>query len=134
MDKEYLLKLLSEFSLVIIRDNGIIFCSRDPTIRPILEAYYRLRDNLNGSIVADRVVGKAVALILCNYRPRLVFGGIMSNGAKNILEKYGVDHDYDVLVEYIRTKDGDICPFERLVENIFSPEEAVEIIRKKLGI
>ena len=130
----YLERLLQKYSLVVLDDESIIYCSTDSTIKPIVYAIRDLGAKLNGKIIADRVIGKAAALVIANVRPGYVYGLIMSIGAKTVLEKYNITYDYDELVSHIRTPSGEICPFEKIVENIEDPHTALKMIASRLGI
>ncbi len=134
MDRSHLRRLLEKFSLIILDDSKVIFCSKDNTIRPIVEAVIALGERLNNTIIADRVVGRAAALVIANTRPRFVYAIIMSGGGLEVLKKYGIRHSYERLVERILTPSGETCPFERLVSSISDPEEALRIISSRLEI
>jgi len=134
LDTSFLKDLLEEFSLVIIKNGGIIFSSKNKSIRPILDAYIQLGDELNMAIIADRIIGKAAALIICNTRPMLVYTLVMSKPALEVFKAHGVRYQYEELVENILDKDGNICMFERLLATVSSPSLAVSLIKKKFGI
>ncbi len=72
---DYLRRLLETYTLVIVKDNKIKFHSKDKTIRPIMDAVDTLRDELRNAIVADRVVGRAVVLVIANYPQFLYMPG-----------------------------------------------------------
>ncbi|MEM3699777.1 MAG: DUF1893 domain-containing protein [Candidatus Bathyarchaeia archaeon] len=121
-------KRLSEekgLTLTIAKNGEIIFETSSHGILGFLDAVEKLGDTLKGASVADRVVGKAIAL-LCVYKSvKMVYAITMSSEAKAFFEKHGVYHEWDELVENILDfKKAGICPFEKLATKISNPNEA----------
>ena len=50
-------------TIVIVKDGKVIFTSENKGIKPVCEAFNELKDELKGSSAADKVVGKAAAMI-----------------------------------------------------------------------
>jgi len=135
LEKNFLRKLLREYSLVIVDANReVLYYSNESGIKPIVEAVLSIGKQIDGNIVADRVIGKAAALVIANRNPMYVFGSIMSKSAEEFLRKRGINHDFDIMVDAIRAKTGELCPFERLVLEIDDPKEALKKIVKRLNI
>lgn len=89
--------------------------------------------NLAGYSVADLVVGKAAALLFAKCGIKNVFAKTLSRSGMEILERYGVCYEYETLAEKIVNRSGtDICPMEKALANTDNPEEAFEILKKKL--
>lgn len=63
---EYLSELMETgMSLMIYRDGVMLFSSRNNGIRPHLEAIESLgREALRGTIMVDKIVGRAAALLI----------------------------------------------------------------------
>ncbi|MCR8433329.1 MAG: DUF1893 domain-containing protein [Candidatus Korarchaeota archaeon] len=119
-------ELLMEYSLVIVDLNGkILYSSREDGIKPVVEAVVVAGGLIDNNIVADRIIGKAAALIIANRRPQLVFGTVMSKGAVNLLRDLGISYSFEKLVEVIKGKTKSICPFEEFVKDINDPKEAL---------
>jgi len=135
INKDFLRKLLKEYSLVIVNTHGeILHYSNKSGIRPIVEAVLYIGNQIDGNIVADRVIGKAAALVIANRNPIYVFGSVMSKPAEELLRRRRIDHDFDIIVDAIRARNGELCPFERLVIEIDDPKEALEKIIRRLNI
>ncbi len=126
--KEFLKK--KHLSLVIVKDGTTIFHSRSSGISGLLEAVEILRNDLNGSSVADRVVGRAAGLLLASSRVGVVYALTLSVEGLKVLEENKVPLQYEMLVPKILDKSGrDICPFERFSMTIGSLSEAYEKLK-----
>ena len=120
-------KRLSEKSLTlsIVNDSEVIFENASHGISGFLEAIEKLGNRLKGSSVADRVAGKAIALLCVYAEVEEVYAVTLSKGAKSVFEKHAVYHEWKNLVENIlRIDKTGICPFEKLVTEISNPKEA----------
>ncbi len=122
-------------SLLIYRDGEIVFSSAGGGIKPLLDAIDALgRGGLRGAIVADKIVGRAAALLTVYIEAAEVHASLISAGAKEVLREHGINFYFAEETPVIRGRDGaDICPFERLVQGVTDPEEAHRLIRAKLA-
>jgi len=112
-------------TLSIAKNGDIIFETVSNGISGLLEAIEKLLNGLEGASVADRVAGKAVALLCVYARVKAVYAVILSKRAKDVLEKYAVHHEWDNLVENILDVNKvKMCPFEKLAEEISNPRDA----------
>ena len=114
----------------IIGKNGM-FTSGKAGISPLIEVI----DNGNyfGCIAADRIVGKAAALLYILLEAKEVYGEVMSAEGERILSEFGIKHSYGQKVEYIRNRTGDgVCPMEMAVKDISEPVKALDAIRAEL--
>ncbi|MGB9756677.1 MAG: DUF1893 domain-containing protein, partial [Candidatus Bathyarchaeales archaeon] len=120
-------RLLKEkiLTLAIAKNGKIIFETSSHGISGFLEAVEKLGDMLNGASVADKVVGKAIAL-LCVYKSvKMVYAVTLSREAKAFFEEHEVYHEWEKLVENILDfKKVGVCPFEKLATEISNPNEA----------
>ena len=89
--------------------------------------------DLTGYSAADTVVGKAAALLFVKCAVKSVFAKTLSQGAKRVLERYGIACEYETLTERIINRAGtDSCPMEKAVADTENPEEAYALLQKKL--
>ncbi len=90
--------------------------------------------SLAGFSAADKVVGKAAAMLYVLLNVNEVYAAVISKPALETLEKYGICCEYGTLTDAIknRTNTG-FCPMETAVLNIENPAEAPAAIRKKLA-
>lgn len=107
-----------------------VYTSNLRGVRPLLEM---LETNVSGFCAADKVVGKATALLYCLLNVRAVHASVISQAALQVLQDGGIAVSWDSLVDYIKNRSGDgRCPMEQATENIDDPQEALVAIQKKL--
>ena len=124
----------SNATFVMIR-SGNTEASEMRGVAPILRLLREDRDALEGGYVADKVIGKAAALLLMYGRIKALYTKVISRHALSVLEGSGIEVVYDKLVPYVINRDGtDMCPMEKLVLGIENPEEAFEVLDQKLPV
>jgi len=117
-------------TLTIAKNGEIVFETYSHGISGFLEAVEKLGDTLNGASVADKVVGKAIALLCVYTNVKMVYAVTLSREAKKFFEKHGVYHEWDELVENILDfKKAGVCPFEKLATEISNPNEAYKRLK-----
>lgn len=122
---------LDGHTICLCRDGNCIY-SRDRGIAPMMN-FIESGLELGGYSVADVVVGKAVALLFIKCGIKSVFAKTISEYAKTVLERFGIEYEYEVLTDKIINRDGtDICPMEKSVINTDEPFAAYEILKQKL--
>ncbi len=101
-------------------------------IAPMLDFLSR-KIELSDFSAADRVVGKAVALLFVRAGVRAVYAGVVSEGALSVLDYYGIPCEYRERVEQIVNREGTgPCPMESAVRDTMEPCEAEQILRLTL--
>ncbi|HUS78375.1 MAG TPA: DUF1893 domain-containing protein [Patescibacteria group bacterium] len=122
-------------SLMVFRDDEVIFSSSSRGVAPLLEVVDAIGlEELRGVVTVDRVVGKAAALLNLYIGASEVHAMVISVGAERVLKEHGVECVYWEKADAIKEKDGVIvCPFERLVQDISDPAEAYVKIVEKLA-
>lgn len=112
-------------TLVIVKDSKVLFESKAPGVSAFLEALEKLGIQMKGASVADKVVGKAIALLCIYAGIKTVYALILSLKAKDVLEKHGVYFEWETIVDKILDVSGaDVCPFEKVAMEIENPKEA----------
>ena len=120
-------------TIAVVKGGRLIFSTSVPGLRAIFSALGALGSEFSGSSVADKVVGRAAALLYAHYGARAVFGATLSEGAAAVLRDRGIVFGFDRLVPEIKGRDGiEMCPFERAVMGIKDPREAVREISRLL--
>lgn len=112
-------ELLAEkdFTCVLVKGEEILV-SQKKGISPVLDLLNQKVD-LSGFSVADKIVGKAAAMLFCLAKIKKVFAGVISETAIEFLRENGIPFEYDIKTEKIINRKGDgICPMEKCVENI----------------
>lgn len=101
-------------------------------VRPLLELL-KSGEDFEGFSVADKVVGKASALLYCLLKVKRVYAPVISRSALEVLESHSIPCEYNRLVPGIRNRTGTgPCPMEAATANISDPKEAPEVLEKTL--
>lgn len=112
-------------TLSVVKEGQVIFEAKTHGVSGLMEAVEEFKDRLDGASIADRVVGKAIALLCVYVNVRAVYAATISKAAKVILEGNAVYLEWDGLVENILGADkSKTCPFEQLVDRIADPADA----------
>jgi hypothetical protein len=112
-------------TLSVVKQGNVLFETGSRRISGFLGAIEQLGVRLEGASVADRVAGKAVALLCVHAGIREVYAEVLSRKAKAVFEKNGIHCEWKTLVDNILdlNKSG-ICPFEKAAADISDPESA----------
>ncbi len=117
-------KLLDEgFALVIVKEGVVLYSSRERGIKPIYTAVSELGSELIGASLADRVIGKAAALLCKMAQFKSVYTNLISDSAIKVFNENNIRFSYRESCPFIinRRKDG-MCPVEKISLNIDSGE------------
>ena len=121
---------LLEKNYSIIASNG--YFSYDSGIRPVIDRINEKEDYFKGLEVADKIIGKASAMLLSLSGVKKVHAVVLSQAGKDIFDKYDVEYSFDELTDYIVNRKGDgMCPMEMTVKDIDDLREAYETLKKK---
>ena len=120
---------LSDCSVAVVC--GEFFCRKTGRgIGPVLELI-ETYGRIDGCRVADKIVGKAAALLFVKLGASEVYGSVMSRRAAEVLRERGIVPSYESLCEEIVNRQGTgCCPMERTVEEIDDPETAFSALRE----
>ena len=114
-----------ELTLVIVKNGEILFETDSHRISGFLGAIEQFGDKLEGAVVADRVVGKAIAFLCVYAGIRQVYAEVLSRKAEGVFEENGIPCEWKELVDTILNFDrSGVCPFEKAATNISDPEKA----------
>lgn len=101
-------------------------------VRPLLE-WLESEVDFRGFYAADKVVGRATAMLYCLLGVKGVHAGVMSEGAVQVLESHGIYAGYDRKADYIRNRTGTgQCPMEAAVAHLNDPNEGLQAVRQTL--
>ncbi len=116
---------------VVVKDNRIVSAESPLGIAHLIRLYDE--GILEGTFVADTIIGKAAAMIFDLAGVTGCYGQTMSDAAKKYLEEKGIDATYGERTKAIQNRKGDgMCPMEETVQHIENSQEAVEKLRKKI--
>lgn len=121
--------LLSSASTIAVVSNGEVFTSQERGVKPLLHLLKEKKDFLKGASVADKVIGKAAALLMVLGEIKEVHTLVTSEPAIKVFEKYNIPCFYDKKVDRIINRTGDgLCPMETLCIDVEEPKEAFQKI------
>ncbi len=130
-------KLLLEknCALIIVKNKEVLFETNASGIRGFLAALDKIGKKIEGSALADRIVGEAAAQLCAYSHVSEVYAVVMSHCGRDVLEKNHIHYEFENLVPHIlNVKHTDLCPFEKLVAGSKNPEEANERLRKGMSM
>ncbi len=120
-------KLLQKHSLVVYKDFDVT-CYDGKGIKPLMD--YLKKDTFKGAFVGDKRVGKASALLLAYGNVKEVYTPVISKPAIEVFKKNKIKFFAIKIVDNIINMNlTDICPMEKKVQNIDSPEEAYQLFK-----
>lgn len=121
----------SDYTCVLCKGENV-FASTDKGISPMMK-FIGNEIDLQGFSAADRIVGKAVAMLFVFAGIKAVYAQVISQKGLDFLHKNNIEVSYGEITESIinRAKTG-LCPMEITVEEINEPFEAYNAISKTL--
>ena len=131
---EKAIKILEEekdLTLVLVL-NKDIYKSSEKGIKSLLQLLNSGKNYLNYS-AADKIIGKAAAMLYKLLNINDIYGEVMSISAINFLEQNNINFKYKIKTnEIINRKGTGICPMEQTVLNIENTTEAKKLLENKL--
>lgn len=119
-----------DLSLCVVKEKEVVFESVTSGISGFLTVVEKLGRNLEGASVADKVAGRAVALLCVYAEVKAVYASVLSKKGKVVFEEHSVRHEWDQLVESVLDIDRvGPCPFEKLAIGISDPAKAYRKLR-----
>ena len=89
---------------------------------------------LTGFSAADKVVGKATAMLFVKCGVAAVHAGVISKAAEEMLARYGILYTFDTRTERIVNRAGTgMCPMEQAVWELEDPALAPGAIRAAMA-
>ena len=125
--------------------------TRDPELQALQEEFQQAQGDLalayrqfgqaqpgEDAALADKVIGRAAALLARLMGVRALYAPVISRGALEELNRAGIDAGCETTVEAIRNRAGTgLCPMEQLSKGVTEPEEmlarAEEFLAGKTG-
>lgn len=116
----------SKATLVVIAESGEEFTSEERGVKPLVYLLEHEPRILKGASVADKVVGKAAALLMVLGDIKEINTGVISTPAMEVFEKHNITYFFNKKVERIVNRKGDgLCPMETLCLDIEEPANAL---------
>jgi hypothetical protein len=119
-----------ELTLAIVKNGEAMFETHSHRISGFLGAIEQFGDKLEDASLADRVAGKAIALLCVYARIKEVYAEVLSKKAKTVFEQKGIHHEWKELVDNVLdlNKKG-VCPFEKAATSISDPKDAYKTFK-----
>jgi hypothetical protein len=112
-------------TLAIVKNGKLLYETDSHRISGFISAIEKFNSELQGASVADRVAGKAIALLCVYSGIGYVYAEVLSKKAEAVFEENGVCYEWKKLVDNILDmKRAGACPFEKLAADISDPEES----------
>lgn len=122
----------TESSLVYLTRDGHSEVSQKPGVAPLLELLSS-KDDCEGGAAADKVVGRAAGFLYVLIGCREVYAEVASQGAFDLLKRYGIALEADKIAPFISNREGTgHCPLEEAVKDDDEPASAYLHIQAKL--
>ena len=126
--------LKSTDSTIAVVSVDDVYTSQERGVKPLLHLLTEKKGFLKGASVADKVIGKAAALLMVLGEIKEVHTLIISEPAIKVFEKYNISCFYDKKVDRIINRTGDgLCPMETLCLDVDNPAEAFQKIIEKIS-
>lgn len=126
-------QLIKDECTSVVRKGDSVYFSKARGVKPLLNW---LDDKMvfNGYSAADKVVGKAAAMLYVLLSVSKIHAFVISKRALEVFAKSGIEVTYDTLVERIhnRTNTG-FCPMEEAVWEIDDLQEGLQAVREKVA-
>ena len=122
-----------DYTCVLVKGD-MVYTAVSRGISPMLE-FISSGTDLIGFSAADKIVGKAAAMLFVLAGVKEVFASVLSKQAQEVFIKHGVKCSCDMMTDTVINRTGnDICSMEKAVRDIDEPQSAYEIIKRTLII
>jgi|SRR5271157_350099 len=119
-----------DLTLCIVKHQKVLFESHSRGISGFLRAIDELGERLSGASAADKIVGKAVALLSIHAKIKALYACVLSSKAMELLKPEGIRVEWNEIVESILNQCEPVpCPFETVAASITDPEEAYKKLK-----
>lgn len=125
-------KLNNEDLTLVAQIQDTIYTSQLKGIAPLINPTKENQLFFKDAIVVDRVIGKAAAMLLALSQVQYIYAYVLSRKAREILDAYKIDYDYEKLADYIVNRDHTgMCPMEKTVYDMTDLNEALAALIQK---
>ncbi len=118
------------YAFVLVKENQIIATGTREGVGELLDTLMAMPDAVRGASLADKIVGKAVAMLAVYAGIAEIYTPLGSRAAAEVLAKYRIPFHAQRTVPLIKNKRNDgACPMERLTIPVTEPEVAVAALK-----
>lgn len=120
-------------TLAIVKNGSLLYSTKSHRISGFLDAIEKCGENLQDASLADRVVGKAVALLCAYSKIKEVYAAVISRKAQAVLKQNKIACQWNELVtNVLDTNRSGTCPLEKAAAEISDPEKAYRTLKRIL--
>lgn len=124
-----------DYTCVIVNGEEIVMTSTERGVKPLILFYEELKKYCPRSrarlVLADKVIGRASALLAALCGIESIYAEVISVEAKKALEELDIPVTFGRIVPYIKNRTGDgRCPMEELSLGVNDPYEVYQRIKK----
>jgi hypothetical protein len=122
-----------DFSFAVVKYGKIWRKTKETGIKPILDTINEMGEDVQDSIIGERKLGKASAL-LCRYaKASGVYSSLGTKTAIALLIMGGVPCQVDSMIPAIdRFEDPELYQIDGMLKDVNTPEEAFLILKEKI--
>ncbi len=121
MDLEKVQKILKNKSFVAVKKGSVVFESEDKGLKPFIDAIDSA--DLEGSLMGDRMIGKASALLACYSKACMLYAPRIAEEALAYLNRERIKIEYEEIVNMRE------CVYDKALKGVEDPEKAYVIIK-----
>ncbi len=112
-------------TLVIVKNSIILFQTDSHRISGFIGAIEKIGDQLNGASAADRVAGKALALLCIYAGIRQIYAEVLSKKALTVFEDSKIMFKCKEIIDNVLDMEkAGVCPFEKVAADISDPKQS----------
>jgi hypothetical protein len=118
-------------NFVAVVNGKEVFISTKSDLIPILDYLDSDRTGHDDTVLFDRYIGRAAALLMTMLKPARVCTPVISKGGRAVFEEYGIEFEATETVEYLMgvASDG-MCRWEKLAQGK-SPSEFHQLVKSR---
>ena len=120
------------YTCVLVRGDTV-YTSRETGIRPMV-GYLSQGTELGGFSAADKIVGKAAAMLFALAGVTALHAEVLSRKGAAILEEYRIAYTCGTLTDEIVNRQGTgPCPMEQAVRDVYELTAALQAVKDTLA-
>lgn len=121
------------YTCVAFDQNGLYYSSFARGVAPLAELCEKNTSHVP-LYVADKIIGKAAALLCVKCRITMLYTPVITHSALTVLQSHDISVKCDQKVEYIKNRTGTgKCPMEQLADSVELPEQMYNRVKAFLA-